>query len=89
MDGGPVSGLDLSQRGFDSNVPMYLVGAPRTTRRFCFGKSAQNHFRPGVALRVPSDARGLRRLRNSLPSNQRPLNVSPSELSADGFHFGV
>ena len=27
---------------------------PRTTRHFCFGKSAQNHFRPGVALRAPA-----------------------------------
>ena len=26
---------------------------PRTTRSFCFGKRTQNHWRPGVALRVP------------------------------------
>ena len=26
---------------------------PRTPRSFCFGKRTQNHWRPGVALRVP------------------------------------
>ena len=26
---------------------------PRTARSFCFGKRTQNHWRPGVALRVP------------------------------------
>ena len=51
-----------------------------TTRHFCFGKSAQNHFRPcaalqrmakkpAILLRVPPPPHRIRWLRNSLRSN--------------------
>ena len=42
---------------------------PRTTRSFCFGKRTQNHWRPGVALRVPLPQSRSLGLRNSLRSN--------------------
>ena len=42
---------------------------PRTTRFFCFGKRTQNHWRPGVALRVPVPRSLLCGLRNSLRSD--------------------
>ena len=42
---------------------------PRTPRSFCFGKRTQNHWRPGVALRVPLPRSRLLGLRNSLRSD--------------------
>ena len=42
---------------------------PHTTRSFCFGKRTQNHWRPGVALRVPLPQSRLFGLRNSLRSD--------------------
>ena len=42
---------------------------PRTPRSFCFGKRTQNHWRPGVALRVPLPQSRLLGLRNSLRSD--------------------
>ena len=48
---------------------------PRTARSFCFGKRTQNHWRPGVALRVPLPrsrkvwAAELASLRQSSPPN--------------------
>ena len=47
-------------------------------RLFCFGKRTQNHWRPGVALRVPVPRSLLFWLRNSLRSDSpRPqIDVS-------------
>ncbi len=42
---------------------------PHTTKSFCFGKRTQNHWRPGVALRVPLPQSRLLGLRNSLRSD--------------------
>ena len=42
---------------------------PRTARSFCFGKRTQNHWRPGVALRVPLPQSRSLGLRNSLRSD--------------------
>ncbi len=47
---------------------------PRTTRSFCFGKRTQNHWRPGVALRVPLPRSLLLGLRNSLRSDSPRLH---------------
>ena len=48
---------------------------PRATRSFCFGKRTQNHWRPGVAPRVPLPQSRFLGLRNSLRSDSpRPQN---------------
>jgi len=59
---------------------------PHTTRHFCFGKSAQNHFRPSAALqrmvekltilfRVPPPTPRIRWRENSLRSNSSRRKV--------------
>ena len=53
----------------------YVGFRPHTTRSFCFGKRTQNHWRPGVALRVPLPQSRLLGLRNSLRSNSPRLGI--------------
>ena len=53
----------------DPGFVSYVGFRPHTTRSFCFGKRTQNHWRPGVALRVPLPQSRLLGLRNSLRSD--------------------
>ena len=53
--------------------------APRATRHFCFGKSAQNHFRPCAALqrmfkKFVQQGRRKRKARGVLNSTLRALS---------------
>ena len=73
------------------SCPTFLIGnpvsllchagcRPRATRSFCFGKRTQNHWRPGVALRVPAPRSRWCGLRNSL----RFLRLRSQETYAQG-----
>ena len=57
-----------------ATVPFFLISyagfRPRATRHFCFGKSAQNHFRPCAALRVPGPLPRIMMARELAPLKQ-------------------
>ena len=59
-----------ASRFIGSKVFFYAGFRPRTTKFFCFGKRTQNHWRPGVSLRVPWPQSRLRGLRNFLRQAQ-------------------
>lgn len=56
-----------SKRKVNSSTGFGLV-SPRQARPFWFGKGTQNHFHPGVVLRMPIEAHRPRRLHTSLCS---------------------
>jgi len=68
-----MSSVTAGRAGFYHEAVELLLDAgfrPRTTRHFCFGKSAQNHFRPCAALRVPPLPYRIKMARELAPLKQ-------------------